>query len=271
MFCYATLVALGGLLLGQTGTGTQAVFDDFFAWWKQQPSEIRNSFRFYSGPYRELLKSRGLSDADADTRLKLIETQIFTHPEFSEALYDSRFSSSKPVYNEAPNAFVSRIAAQLKPGRALDVQMGQGRNALHLAAKGWNVTGFDISGEGVRSTLKAADQRGLKISAVQADHREFQYGEGSWDLIVLSYPWIPFSDRETYQKILRSLKPGGSLVYEHFLNTSKDERQGHLPAANQLLREFSGLHIVFYEETTAEADWSVGTESQVVRLHARKD
>lgn len=28
------------------------------------------------------------------------------------------------------------------PGRALDIGMGQGRNAVALAVKGWTVTGF---------------------------------------------------------------------------------------------------------------------------------
>ena len=32
----------------------------------------------------------------------------------------------------------------LKPGTALDVGMGQGRNALFLARQGWDVTGFDV-------------------------------------------------------------------------------------------------------------------------------
>jgi 2-polyprenyl-3-methyl-5-hydroxy-6-metoxy-1,4-benzoquinol methylase len=35
-----------------------------------------------------------------------------------------------------------------KPGRALDIGMGQGRNSVFLALKGWDVTGFDISDEG---------------------------------------------------------------------------------------------------------------------------
>ena len=31
------------------------------------------------------------------------------------------------------------------PGSALDPGMGQGRNALYLAAHGWRVTGVDLS------------------------------------------------------------------------------------------------------------------------------
>jgi 2-polyprenyl-3-methyl-5-hydroxy-6-metoxy-1,4-benzoquinol methylase len=38
-----------------------------------------------------------------------------------------------------------------KPGKALDIGIGEGRNAIFLATQGWEVTGFDISDVGVRS------------------------------------------------------------------------------------------------------------------------
>ena len=52
---------------------------------------------------------------------------------------------------EAPNKpsqFMLRIVGALKPGTALDVAMGQGRNSLYLAGKGWDVTGYDLSPKG---------------------------------------------------------------------------------------------------------------------------
>ena len=60
------------------------------------------------------------------------------------------------VYNPAPNAFLVEVARDLKPGRALDVGMGQGRNAIYLAQQGWNVTGVDISDEGIRQAKEQA-------------------------------------------------------------------------------------------------------------------
>src|SRR4051794_25535442 len=67
--------------------------------------------------------------------------------------YDEIYSGQQPgkpqVFNTRPNAFMVRTITGLTPGRALDVAMGQGRNALWLAAQGWNVTGFDISPAGI--------------------------------------------------------------------------------------------------------------------------
>jgi 2-polyprenyl-3-methyl-5-hydroxy-6-metoxy-1,4-benzoquinol methylase len=38
--------------------------------------------------------------------------------------------------------------------------MGQGRNALHLAQQGWQVTGFDISEVGVEQAREQAKKLG---------------------------------------------------------------------------------------------------------------
>ncbi len=37
------------------------------------------------------------------------------------------------VFTTQPNAFMARMVEGLKPGKALDVGMGQGRNAVYLA------------------------------------------------------------------------------------------------------------------------------------------
>src|SRR5262245_43630304 len=59
--------------------------------------------------------------------------------------YDKVYSSQPEFFSAAPNAFLVRIMSDRRPGTALDVGMGQGRNAIWLAERGWNVTGFDIS------------------------------------------------------------------------------------------------------------------------------
>jgi hypothetical protein len=251
-------------MLAQAPPDNAQEWKHFFSWWQQQPVDIKSNIEVFLVPYGEQLKREGLSAEQATARVKFIEAEVFRRPDFSSALYDVRYAAKETVFNQAPNAFVARIAAGLKPGLALDVQMGQGRNAVHLVRNGWTVTGFDISAEGVRTTKEAAARGGGKLEAVRSDHRDFDYGVNKWDLIVLSYPWIPFSDKATYDKIIRSLKPGGSLVYEHFVH--KDD-----PGSNPVLRQFSGLHVVFYEETVDKADWEKQRQAKLGRLHARKD
>ena len=63
--------------------------------------------------------------------------------------WDSIYSDPVSIFNTAPNAFMAEVVKGLKPGRALDIGMGQGRNSVFLARLGWDVSGFDISERGV--------------------------------------------------------------------------------------------------------------------------
>jgi 2-polyprenyl-3-methyl-5-hydroxy-6-metoxy-1,4-benzoquinol methylase len=72
-------------------------------------------------------------------------------------------------------------------GRALDVHTGQGRNAVNLASKGWLVTRFDFSAEGVRAARDAAKKAFVKVTALVRRHEDFDFGRAEWDLVVMSY------------------------------------------------------------------------------------
>src|SRR5215831_7943822 len=101
--------------------------------------------------------------------------------------YDEVYSKSSDMFSAVPNAFMMRTITGRKPGRALDVAMGQGRNALWLASQGWAVTGFDISPVGVGQARKEAEVRGLRIETFVMPYEEFDWGREKWDLIVFSY------------------------------------------------------------------------------------
>lgn len=51
-------------------------------------------------------------------------------------------TSANPTFNTNPNDFLVRMAKGRTPGTALDVGMGQGRNAIYLAQQGWTVTAW---------------------------------------------------------------------------------------------------------------------------------
>ena len=82
------------------------------------------------------------------------------------------------------NKFLEERIKGRQPGTALDIGMGEGRNALFLATQGWEVTGFDISDVGVQLAREAAQQRGVKLKAVVEDADRFDYGRQRWDLVV---------------------------------------------------------------------------------------
>ena len=109
-----------------------------------------------------------------------------------------------------PNALLVDVTRELEPGRALDLGMGQGRNALYLAEQGWRVTGIDISTVALRLARRQARERGVAIDIEQADMWSYELGSERWDLIVCSYLHGPEVVRA--EQIKRSLAPDGVLV-----------------------------------------------------------
>jgi SAM-dependent methyltransferase len=116
-------------------------------------------------------------------------------------------------FNSKPNQLLVDAIRGRRPGSALDVGMGQGRNALYLAAQGWSVTGIDIADEGLRQARLSATRANLKLDAIRADADTWEYGQRKWDLVALLY-FRP--DDKTMQKVKASLAQGGCVVVEGF-------------------------------------------------------
>lgn len=173
-----------------------------------------------------------------------------------------------PRFNTAPNAFLVAMTKGVKPGRSLDVGMGQGRNTVYLAQQGWDSVGFDPADRAVAAAQDAAKKLGVHITTQVARAEDFDWGTAQWDLIVLSY----VGAREFSDKVVRALKPGGMVIVEAF---HRDATKAHpiggavVFDTNELLNIFRGLRVVQYEDTTAKGDFGL-EETRVVRLAAIK-
>ena len=169
--------------------------------------------------------------------------------------------------NSHPNAFMVEVLKGRKPGKALDVSMGDGRNTIWLAQQGWETTGFDPADQAVGVARKTADQLGLKIHTEITTDDGFDFGENKWDLIVLSYAGCS----QLAPKVEKALKPGGLLVEEAFhtdaLKTMKIG--GSLCGPGELPQAFKELRVVRYEEPVAKPDFAP-RPVRVVRFAAEK-
>lgn len=227
-------------------------------------------FRFWrttheSGDYREYLRTRGFNDRDIDEQIKLVESE----GKRSEVERWNRIlTSATPTFNTGPNEFLVEMAKSRKPGMALDVGMGQGRNAIWLAQQGWSVTGFDPADKAVALARETATKLGLKLTTEITDTEHFAFGDRKWDLILISYA----GGRERRDIIQRALKPGGILIIE---GAHRDATRGRSIGGavvfdtGELPMLYPELRVVRYEEPMAIPDF--GRErSRVVRYCAER-
>lgn len=127
--------------------------------------------------------------------------------------WDRRYAGSDLVWSVAPNRWVAAEAADLAPGRALDLACGEGRNAVWLAERGWGVTGVDFSAVALDSARRVARERGATVEWVLADLVTYVPEAASADLVVVAYLHLPAAGRDAVLgRIPAALAPGGVAV-----------------------------------------------------------
>lgn len=181
------------------------------------------------------------------------------------ALWNDTFRESDGFSRE-PNALLVETIAGRRPGDALDLMMGQGRNALHLAAAGWNVTGIDISDEGVHLAREAAARRGLVLETIVGDVDTFEIGRERWDLVTLIYAGV---DPGLIERAKAGLRSGGLFVVEYFARDTVTGENLSGVAKGQLAAAFADWTIIRDEFVETVADWGLARQ-RVARFVARK-
>ena len=116
-----------------------------------------------------------------------------------------------PTFGQASQE-VREVASELAHGaKILDLGCGEGRNALLLAERGFDVTAVDVSESGIRKLNALARQREVAIHSEVADMRDYQLPH-SFDLII-SHGCLHLVERKSWQQLIPVLKahtnPGG--------------------------------------------------------------
>lgn len=266
------IIALAATLLwpaGQTASAqapAQAsdveIYEAFRAWVNRLPPAERAGAL---DRYRKVLADQGVGAAEVERRMRVIGEQ---GQRLEVERWNRILTAEKPMFNTNPNAFLVQMTRGRKPGAALDVGMGQGRNAIYLAQQGWTVTGFDPADKAVAAAQADAKRAGVSLTTHVVGDEQFDFGRDKWDLIVLSYVGL----RHLEPKIRESLKPGGLVVVEAFHRDAAKESPiggGVVFDTNELLRLFDGLRIVHYEDAVAKGDFGM-RDTRVVRLAAEK-
>ena len=126
--------------------------------------------------------------------------------------WNGRYAKSERVFSADPNPLVAELAGPLPPGRARDRAAGEGRHALWLAHRGWQVTAADFSEVGLDRGRRAAEADGLAVEWVLADVRSYRPAT-AFDLVLMTFYHPDFSERpRVLSTAADAVAPGGHLL-----------------------------------------------------------
>ncbi|HEX7535704.1 MAG TPA: methyltransferase domain-containing protein [Dermatophilaceae bacterium] len=131
--------------------------------------------------------------------------------------WNKRYEGSELVWSAAPNIFVQQLTGDLPAGTALDIAAGEGRNALWLAARGWQVTAVDFSAVALQRAASLAEQQlgsdAGRLVTLEADLETWVPQERSYDLVLVVYLQVPEKQRSAVlRRAAEAVAPGGTLL-----------------------------------------------------------
>jgi SAM-dependent methyltransferase len=268
MFAIIPALVAANSAVAQTLPPQEAIWKQFLEWLPKAPPV--DSPRILFDMYRDALIKGGASAQQADQLMDIIRRAHQARPDGWRLMFNNIYRSDKPGFSVQPNALLVSTVEGRKPGRALDIGVGQGRNSVFLALNGWDVTGFDMSDEGIATTRKNAERAGVKINAILTSEDSFDYGSDRWDLIVFMYEPFPITTAAYVDRLRKSLKPAGIIVIESF---GEDDTVANRPATaidpDKLLAAFKDFRLLHYQDVVAKPDW-FPKPRRVVRMVAER-
>jgi len=131
-----------------------------------------------------------------------------------------RFRDIKAMLERTPSEvdFLERALQLSPPAAILDVGCGFGRHAMELAARGYVVTGLDLSAELLAKARQMAGERGVTVKWVKKDMRQMDF-DAEFDAVVCLYTSFGYFETEeenleVLRRISKALRRGGRFVLD---------------------------------------------------------
>jgi SAM-dependent methyltransferase len=166
--------------------------------------------------------------------------------------WDARYAEAGWAFGTEPNDFLREHARLLPRGRLLCLAEGEGRNAVHLASLGHEVTAVDLSSVGLAKARGLAMARGVSIETIVADLATFPIAPGRWQGIVSIFAHVPAEVRaRMHAACVAGLAPGGVFLCEGYTPEQAAHRTGGPTDASKfftldvIVQELAGLDWLF--------------------------
>jgi len=166
--------------------------------------------------------------------------------EKDKSRWDSKYNTETYIFGVTPIPFLVENLALLPKGRTLDIAMGEGRNGVFLATKGFDVLGLDISEKGLQKAQQLAKSQNTTIETRVVDLENYTLKKNAYDLIICTY----YMQRDLFHQFRDALKPGGMALVETYNVDHLKYSQFNpkwLLKTNELLKIFKDFKVIRYQ------------------------
>ncbi len=126
--------------------------------------------------------------------------------------WDQLYRDRHQTWSGQANPVLVTETSHLQPGTALDAGAGEGGDACWLAARGWRVTGVDLSPTALERAAAEAERLGLDIEWRRLD-LSTQPLTGTYDLVSSHFLHLPQPARTAaFERLAAAVRPGGTLL-----------------------------------------------------------
>ena len=139
--------------------------------------------------------------------------------------YEKWYEGDEYYWGLEPGDFLFELINLCPPAentKVLDIGCGEGKDAVFMAEKGYDVTAFDLTENGIRKTIALAHKRGVKVNAYVDDINTFETDE-QFDIIFSTgtVQYIFDENKEAFFKKLEKItKPNGIVFINVFVEKS---------------------------------------------------
>lgn len=171
-----------------------------------------------------------------------------------DPLWDERYKQEEYFYGKEPNDFLKEnLSVFPSHGKILCLAEGEGRNAVFLAQKGFEVTAMDGSEKGLKKLHLLAQENKVRVETEIGDLVDYSMGEQKWDGIVSIWCHLPkLHWKKMLQRVATALKPGGVFLLESYTPSQIGLGTGG-PSNADWMATLEELKVVFQSSTFLHA------------------
>jgi len=162
--------------------------------------------------------------------------------------WDKRYKEGFYDGAREPHTLLQKYWSIIPRGYVIDIAMGNGRDALFLAQKGFVVCGLERSEEAIKATLRSLKETQQSVGIVRADAIALPFKKNMASGIVVFY----FLMRSIMKELVATLRKDGVIIYETFLKRQnmidRWRNPEYLLDDGELIEHFQGLEPLYYEE-----------------------